>query len=135
MILTGVHLGVVFDQKQRQFTQVAPALEAHFTLQCLLCGVSHQLATPTVYKLKEGDRPYVYIHPITTVINQTRSCDNCGILSTLPKLDGQRLKKTLEKAITQEFIDNHSKDQAPYFAQRLLERTKLIKEEDNQAPR
>jgi len=135
MILTGVHLGVVFDQKQKQFTQVAPALEAHFSLQCLWCGVSQQLATPTVYKLKKGEKPHVYIYTITTVIKQTRSCDNCGILSTLPKLDEERLKKVLEKAITQEFIDNHSTDQAPYFAQRLLERTKLIQEADNKAPR
>lgn len=126
MILTGVHLGVVFDHKQKQFTQVAPALEAHFTLQCLLCGVSHQLATPTMYKLKEGEKPHVYIHSITTVIKQTRSCDNCGMLSTLPKLDEERLKKALEKAITQEFIERHSEDQPPFLAQRLLERAKLI---------
>jgi hypothetical protein len=126
MILTGVHLGVVFNQKERQFTQVAPALEAQFTLQCLLCGVTHQLSTPTVYKLKAGERPYVYIHQITTVIKQTRSCDNCGILSTLPKLDEERLKKALERAITQDFIDYHSKDQPPFLAQRLVERAKLI---------
>lgn len=126
MILTGIQLCVVFAQKQRQFTQVAPALEAQFSLQCLLCGNVHQLATPTVYKLKEGERPHVYIHLIATVVKQTRSCDNCGMLSTLPKLDQERLQKTLEKHISQEFIDRHSADQPPFLAQRLLERSKLI---------
>ncbi len=135
MILTAVNLNVVFDQKSRHFTQVAPALEAHFTLQCLMCGVSHQLGTPTVYKLKEGEKPYRYVSQIKTVIAQTRSCDNCGVVSTLPKKDVERLEKSLAKAITQEFIDTHSKDQPPFLAQRLLERMKLIHEAERTAPK
>ena len=126
MILTSVSLNVVFEQRDRQFTQVAPSLEAQFTLQCLVCGHTHQLATPTVYRLRHDEKPHNYVHPISTVVRQTRSCDNCGILSTLPKFDFERLEKQLKQHITQDFIDRHCQDQAPFLAQRLLDCLKLM---------
>lgn len=126
MILTAININVVCAQRERQFGQLIPALEAQFTLQCLMCGHIHQLTSPTTYPVKAGERLHAYTHPIATVVKQHRACDNCGMLSTLPKLDSERLKKTLEKHITREFIDLHSQDQAPFLAQRLLERSKLI---------
>ena len=126
MILNRVEIGVVFEQREKHFTQLVPGLEAHFALQCLMCGKIHQLTTPMVYKLKADEVPYKYIYPIKTVIMQTRSCENCGLLSTLPKLDAERLLKALQKTITPEFIDVHSRDQAPFLAQRLFERMQLV---------
>lgn len=126
MILTRVEIGVVFEQREKHFTQLVPGLEAHFALQCLMCGRIHQLKTPMVYKLKADEVPFKYIHPIKTVIAQTRSCENCGLLSTLPKLDVQRLEKVLQKTITPEFITLRSQDRPPFLAQRLFERMQLI---------
>lgn len=122
MILTDLAINVVFLQREQVFAQVIPGIEAQFTLQCLVCGHIHQLSSPQAYKLKAGTPPYQYIHAIKTVIQQTRSCTNCGILSTLPKLDSSKLEKVLQRTITQEFIDQHSQDQAPFLAQRLLDR-------------
>lgn len=126
MILNRVEISVVFEQREKHFTQLVPGLEAHFSLQCLMCGKIHQLATPTVYKLNDDEMPHKYIHQIKTVIMQTRSCENCGLLSTLPKLDLERLLKALQKTITPEFIAVHSRDQPPFLAQRLFERMQLV---------
>ncbi len=126
MILVNLDILVVFGQKQRQFSNLGPALDAHFGLQCLFCGQLHQLSCPTVYRLKAKERPYMYISPIMMVVKQTRSCINCGILSTLPEIDEKELKKKLEKTIVQEFIDYHSQTQPPFLAQRLVERLKLV---------
>lgn len=122
MILTDLAINVVFLQREQQFAQVVPGLEAQFTLQCLVCGHIHQLSSPQAYKLKAGTLPHQYIYAIKTVIRQTRSCDNCGILSTLPQLDSSKLEKVLQRTITQDFINQHSQDQAPFLAQRLLDR-------------
>lgn len=125
MILNRVEIGVVFEQREKHFTQLVPGLEAHFALQCLMCGKIHQLATPTVYKLKADEMPHKYIHQIKTVVVQTRSCENCGLLSTLPKLDAERLLKTLQKTITPEFIALHSQDKPPFLAT-SVERMQLV---------
>lgn len=122
MILTDLAINVVFLQREQAFAQVVPGLEAQFSLQCLVCGHVHQLSSPQAYKLKVGTPPHQYIYAIRAVIQQTRSCDNCGILSTLPKLDSSKLEKVLQRTITQDFIDLHSQDQAPFLAQRLLDR-------------
>ena len=79
-----------------------------------------------VYKLRADEVPHKYIHQIKTVIMQTRSCENCGLLSTLPKIDTDRLLKALQKTITPEFITLHSHDQPPFLAQRLFERMQLV---------
>ncbi len=126
MILVSLEICVVFTQANRQFSLLKPALEAFFGLQCLFCGQLHQLSTPTKYKLKANEKPHTYIFQIATVIKQTRSCDNCGSLSTLPQVDQQQLSKKLTQVITQDFIDYHSQDTVPFLAQRLVERLKLV---------
>jgi len=126
MILNRVEISVVFEQREKHFAQLVPGLEAHFVLQCLMCGKIHQLTTPMVYKLKADEMPHKYVHQIKTAVMQTRSCENCGLLSTLPQLDAERLLKALQKTITPEFITLHSRDQVPFLAQRLFERMQLV---------
>ncbi len=123
MILVSLHLNVVFERKQLHFTKVGPHLHSHFGLQCLVCGKLHELESPATYRLKPEEKPHYYISQVGTVIKQTRRCTNCGLLSALPDLDEKHLQKALEKVITQEFIEQHSKDEPPVFAQRLFDRT------------
>lgn len=122
MILTHIGLEVVFEQREKHLSKLVPGLSANFSLQCLFCGRTHQLKTPLAYKLKADERPHAYIHSIQTCVKQTRSCTNCGILSTLPAIDVARLAKELEKAITQDFINQHTSDRPPFLAQRLMDR-------------
>ena len=123
MILVHLGVNIAFGQKERQFTQLAPMLSCDFTLQCLLCGQTHQLSSPATYRIKEDEQPSYYIYQIKTVIQQNRSCENCGTLSTLPKLDGEELDKKLARIITTEFIKQHAHDEPPFMARELSDRT------------
>lgn len=121
MLLSDVSVNIVHRQTNPVVPKIVPTLEVNLVMQCLMCGHTHMIGVPQVFILKQDSSPATIIGTIKTVASQTRSCDNCGILSVLPKVDARRLEKTLSRLITAEYIEDHHDDRTPVFAQRMFD--------------
>ncbi len=121
MLLSDVNVNIVHRQTNPVVPNIVPTLEANLMMQCLMCGHIHMVGVPQVFIIKEDSQPSNIISTIKAVSMQTRSCDNCGILSVLPKADVKRLEVTLRRIITTEYIDEHCHDRPPVFTQCMFE--------------
>lgn len=121
MLLSDVNINIVHRQTNPVVPKIMPTLEVNLMMQCLMCGQSHMIGVPQVLVLKEDSQPNTIIGTIKTVASQTRSCENCGIVSVLPKRDVDRLEKNLRRQITAEYIAEHHDDRPPPFAQHMFD--------------
>lgn len=81
-----------------------PHLQVHAVLQCRPCGNSVDVETQP-RKIRQDGQPNEYIHSALIQIAQSRPCEDCGLVSILPKQDKEHLQEQMERVISREWLD------------------------------